>query len=103
MILNMYARCVLFVVLLYSALAFGQKPEYDFYVEFRNVFTPKVRSENPSVTKDQIVEAYETKLSKEGVPESEIVRRISLLRTKRHVLERATGGTVSCLVGKKLW
>jgi hypothetical protein len=44
-----------------------QNPEYDFYPEFRNSFTPKLREE--------------------GVRETEITRRVTLLLTKRNALE----------------
>ena len=44
---------VLVATLLYSLCAFGQKPEYDFYPEYRNSFTPKLRAENPSAVTDE--------------------------------------------------
>jgi len=80
---------VLVVTLLYSALAFGQKPEYDFYPEFRNSFTPQLRAENPSLvlTNEEIVERYAAKLKSEGIAESEIARRTGLIRTQRPLLE----------------
>jgi protein-L-isoaspartate O-methyltransferase len=80
---------VLVTTVLYSALAFGQKPEYDFYIEFRNNFTPTLRAENPSLllTNEQIVERYAAKLKSEGVTETEIARRIRLIRTERSLLE----------------
>ncbi len=80
---------VLVATLMHSTLAFGQKPEYDFYLEFRNSFTPKVRAENPSLllTNEEIVEKYAAKLKGEGVTESEIARRTRLIRTERPLLE----------------
>jgi SAM-dependent methyltransferase len=80
---------VLFATLLCSELASSQKPEYDFYPEFRNSFVPKVRQENPSVsmTDDAIVDKYAAKLKDEGITESEMARRITLIRTQRNVLE----------------
>ena len=80
---------VLVTTLFYSLLAFGQKPEYDFYPEFRNVFTPKLRAENPSLslTNEQIVERYAAKLKSEGVTETEIARRTRLILTERNLLE----------------
>jgi Methyltransferase domain len=74
---------------LYSVLAFGQKPEYDFYPEFRNSFTPKLRAENPSLslTNEGIVERYAAELKSEGVTESEITRRTRLILTERNLLE----------------
>jgi len=80
---------VLVTTLLYLALAFGQKPEYDFYTEFRNSFTPKLRAENPSLllTNEEIVEKYAAKLKSEGVTENEIARRTGLIRTGHSLLE----------------
>lgn len=88
------ARCgpvlaVLFTMLSYATFVAAQKPEYDFYPEFRNSFTPKLRAENPSLslTQEQIVERYAAKLREEGVGETEITRRATLLLTKRDALE----------------
>jgi SAM-dependent methyltransferase len=80
---------VLVTMLLYSLCAFGQKPEYDFYPDFRNSFTPKLRAENPSqsLTNEQIVERYEGKLKSEGVTETEITRRTRLILKERNLLE----------------
>jgi SAM-dependent methyltransferase len=80
---------VLVITLLYSVLASGQKPEYDFYPEFRNSFTPKLRAENPSqsLTNEQIAERYAAELKSEGVTETEIARRTRLLLTSRTLLE----------------
>ncbi len=52
----------------FCSQAFGQKPEFDFFPDFRNVFTVKVRTHNPSIT-------------------NEIARRIALIRTQRRELE----------------
>jgi SAM-dependent methyltransferase len=80
---------VLVTALFYSVLAFGQKPEYAFYPEFRNTFTPKVRSENPSLslTNEEIADRYAAKLRTEGVTETEITRRTKLILTERNLLE----------------
>jgi protein-L-isoaspartate O-methyltransferase len=80
---------VLVTTLLCAVLGFGQKPEYDFYPEFRNSFTPKLRAENPSVllTNEEIVERYAAKLKSEGVAENEVARRTKLIRTDRNLLE----------------
>ncbi len=80
---------ILVTMLLYSVLASGQKPEYDFYPEFRNSFTPKLRAENPSrsLTNEQIVERYAAELKSEAVPETEIARRARLILTSRNFLE----------------
>jgi SAM-dependent methyltransferase len=83
----MHPYSLLVTALLCSTLLFGQKPEYDFFPEFRNTFTPKQYAENPSVTKEEIIEKYATTLKSEGVADEEITRRTSLIQTKRPVLE----------------
>jgi protein-L-isoaspartate O-methyltransferase len=84
---RMYPHRLLIATLLYSVFAFGQKPEYDFYTEFRNSFTPKLRAENPSVTNEEIVKKYAARLKSEGVTETEIAHRTRLIRTERSLLE----------------
>ena len=75
-------------IFLSSALAFGQKPEYEFYYTFRADFAPTLQEANHwSLTNDQIFEKYAAKLKADGVAESEITRRIRLLRTERNALE----------------
>ncbi len=83
------ALAVLLAAIFGLALAFAQKPEYDFYREFRNTFTPKLRAENPSLslTDEEIVSKYAAKLKGEGVAETEIARRARLILTERNVLE----------------
>jgi SAM-dependent methyltransferase len=76
-------------MLMCSALAFGQNAECDFYREFRNGFVPKLRAENPSVTKEETLKRYAAKLKSEGVADSEIARRTRLLQTERNELESA--------------
>src|SRR5215471_14526686 len=83
----MNPRRLLVATFLYSILAFAQKPEYDFYREFRNSFVPKLRAETPSVTNEEILKRYAAKLTSEGVAESEIARRTKLIRTERNLLE----------------
>jgi len=80
---------VLLTILLCSVLARGQKPEYDFYPEFRNSFTPKLRAENPSLslTNEEIVDRYVAKLKSEGVSEPETKRRTRLILEERNFLE----------------
>ena len=71
-----------------ALLAFGQKPEHEFYFEFRTVFMPKVQEENRwSLTNEQVYEKYATKLKSDQMAESEIARRLGLLRTEHAVLE----------------
>jgi SAM-dependent methyltransferase len=80
---------VLLTMFLCSVLACGQKPEYDFYPEFRNSFTPTLRAENPSLslTNEEIVDRYAAKLKSQGVSETEIKRRASLILTEGNLLE----------------
>jgi SAM-dependent methyltransferase len=87
--LSAYPCRLLVATLLFSTLAFGQKAEYDFYPEFRNSFTPKLRAENPSLslTDEEIVERYAANLKTEGVTGTEIARRTRLIRTERSLLE----------------
>src|SRR5215469_6679263 len=74
-------------IFLYSALAFGQKPEYEFYHTFRADFAPTLQEANHwSLTNEQIFEKYAAKLKADGIAESEITRRIRLLRTERDAL-----------------
>jgi protein-L-isoaspartate O-methyltransferase len=77
------------LVLLFSAAALAQKPEYDFYPAFRNNFTPKMRAENllRQLSNDEIVTMYAAKLKSEGFADQEITRRTTLLRTQRPALE----------------
>lgn len=72
----------------YSIPAFGQKPEYEFYFEFRTVFGEKVQEENHwSLTNEQVFEKYAAKLKNDGIADSEIARRLKLLRTEHSALE----------------
>ena len=85
--ISMMLRALLIYVLCAGTLAFGQNPDYNFYREFRNVFTPDAWANNPSTTNDQIVEDYAAKLRAEGVRQAEVARRVSLIRTSRPRLE----------------
>jgi SAM-dependent methyltransferase len=81
-------RHIFFIgILLCSTLAFGQKPEYDFYPEFRNTFIPKLRSEKATVTNEEILVRYAAKLRSERTAETEIARQLTLIRTHRELLE----------------
>jgi hypothetical protein len=67
----------LLMMFFHALLAFGQKPEYEFYFEFRTVFMPKVQEENHwSLTNEQVYEKYATKLKSDQMAESEIARRL---------------------------
>ena len=81
--------CLAVAVLLLSApLVFGQKPEYEFYFDFRANFSEKLQEANHwSLTNEQVFQAYAEKLRKDGLPESEIARRLKLLRTQHSNLE----------------
>ena len=46
-----------------------------------------MRAENPSVANDEILKRYAVKLKSEGLANSEITRRTSLIRTERDLLE----------------
>ena len=68
--------------------ALAQKPEYDFYPEFRNVISLQIQSANNwSLTAEQVLERYADRLRSQGVTESEIARRIKLIRTEREALD----------------
>jgi protein-L-isoaspartate O-methyltransferase len=84
---RMHSYSLVAAMLLCSVFAFGQKPEYDFYRDFRNGFAPKLHAENASVTDEEILERYAAKLKSEGVADSEIARRTRLIRTERDLLE----------------
>jgi hypothetical protein len=77
-----------FVMLLWSALAICQKPEYEFYFEFRKDLSQKLQEANSfSLTKERVLEKYAAKLKTEGIGESEIERRLGLRQTERAALE----------------
>jgi SAM-dependent methyltransferase len=73
--------------ILTCAFSLGQKPEYDFYREFRNVFVPQLRSQERLISEDSIAERYAAKLRSEGIAETEISRRQRLIRSDRTLLE----------------
>ena len=68
--------------------AFAQKPEYEFYYEFRTRFFPKVQDENKwALTNAEVLERYAEKLRREGGSDAEIARRLTLIRTQRAALD----------------
>jgi Tellurite resistance protein TehB len=75
------------IVLLACEAGWSQKPEYDFYREFRNTLVPQFRSQDPSISPDGLATRYAAKLRNEGVAESEISRRLRLVRSDRTALE----------------
>lgn len=82
----MQGRLLVATTLLCSALAFGQKAEYDFYGDFRD-FMSALWVKNQSISSGQVLEAYAAKLKSEGVSYDEIARRQRLLTTERAQLE----------------
>jgi SAM-dependent methyltransferase len=82
-----HLREIAVVTLLFPAIVFAQKPEYDFYRDFRNSFVPKVRAEKPAVTDAEILQRYAAYLKSERGEDSEIARRIRLIREDRSLLE----------------
>jgi protein-L-isoaspartate O-methyltransferase len=84
----MHLHRLIVAILLFLPVAFGQKPEYEFYFEFRTVFGERVQEENHwSLTSEQVFEKYAAKLKIDGIAESEITRRLRLLRTEHATLE----------------
>jgi SAM-dependent methyltransferase len=78
----------LLVMLSCPSIATSQKSEYEFYFEFRTVFQEKVQEENHrSLTREQVFEKYAAKLRSDGIAESEVARRLGLLRTEHAALE----------------
>jgi SAM-dependent methyltransferase len=66
----------------------GQKPEYEFYYEFRKDFSQKLQEANHfALTGAQVLERYAAKLKSDGISEEEITRRIRLIRTDRSALD----------------
>jgi protein-L-isoaspartate O-methyltransferase len=79
---------LLFSILSCSEHAFAQKSEYEFYYDFRTVFSEQVQEANHwSLTNEQVFEKYADKLRSGAVPEPEIARRLKLLRTEHAALE----------------
>jgi SAM-dependent methyltransferase len=69
-------------------LAFGQKPQYEFYYEFRKNFSQKLQEANHfALTGQQVLERYAAKLKGDGVSDAEIARRVRLIRTERAALD----------------
>lgn len=72
---------------LVCTVALAQKPEYDFFREFRNSFVPQLRSQEPSISENAIAGRYAMKLRTAGIAETEISRRLSLIQSDRTLLE----------------
>jgi hypothetical protein len=82
----MQRRFVASAILFCSTLLLGQKPEYEFYSEYRT-FMSGLWTKNPSITPTEIHAAYSAKLKADGVPDNEITRRLKLLATESAQLE----------------
>ncbi len=73
---------------LFPMPACGQKPEYEFYFDFRTAFSPTIQEANHwSLTPDDVLAKYAAKLRNDGVADAEIARRIRLIRTDRAALD----------------
>jgi hypothetical protein len=71
------ALLALLGLILCRDLAFGQKPEYEFYYEFRKDFSQRLQEANHfALTGEQVLERYAAKLKSDGVSAAEIARRI---------------------------
>jgi hypothetical protein len=83
----MRIRLCLFVALLVSQTCWGQKPEYDFYPEFRNVVAPKFYLANPALSFKDVVARYVADLKAQGIDSREIARRERLILESKPTLE----------------
>jgi len=85
---SLIVMTALLVMLLCPIIATSQKSEYEFYFDFRPVFQEKVQEENHRLlTREQVFDKYAAKLRSDGIDESEIARRLRLLRTEHAALE----------------
>src|SRR5215831_16498238 len=82
-------RTCLFLVLisLVCQSSWGQKPEYDFYLEFRNVVAPKFYLAHPASSLKDVVAGYVATLKAQGVDSREIARRQQLILENKPALE----------------
>jgi Methyltransferase domain len=83
----MRVRLLLFVSFLVCQTSWGQKPEYDFYPEFRNVIAPKYYLANPASSLKDIVARYAADLREQGIDSREIARRERLILENKPALE----------------
>ena len=67
-------------------MVFGQKPEYEFYSDYRT-FMSSLWMADTSITPEEILARYTSKLKREEVADEEIARRVRLLKTDRAKLE----------------
>jgi len=78
---------VLLVVLFVCQSCWAQKPEYDFYPEFRNVFAPKCYLSNPGSSLKDVVAGYTAELKAKAIDPKEIGRREHLILENKPALE----------------
>lgn len=83
----MCARRLALLVLLVCQSASAQKPEYDFYPEFRNIIAPKLYQAHPAWPFRDVVAAYAADLKAQGVSSTEIGRREQLILESKPALE----------------
>jgi SAM-dependent methyltransferase len=78
---------VLCLVLFACQSSWGQKPEYDFYPEFRNKFAPTFYVANPGSSLKDVVAGYAADSKAKGIAPQEIARREKLILENRPSLE----------------
>src|SRR5262245_3619352 len=83
----MHLRRFLLLGLLMCQPCWGQKPEYNFYREFRNVVAPKLFEANPTSSLKDVVAAYAADLKAHGIDQREIDRRVQLILESKLSLE----------------
>ena len=78
---------VLFLLLFVCQLSWAQKPEYEFYPEFRNTFAPTFYLKNPGSSPKDVVAGYAAELKAKGIDPREITRREQLILEYKPALE----------------
>jgi len=88
-IVNMQIRGLVFCFLLLFVCqsCWAQKPEYDFYPEFRNTFAPTFYLARPASSLKDVVAAYAAELKAKGIDPNEIARREQLILENKPALE----------------
>ena len=84
---TMRTRLFFLLVLSVCLSSWGQKPEYDFYLEFRNVIAPKFYLAHPASTLKDAVAGYVADLKAQGIDSREIARRQQLISGSKPALE----------------
>jgi Methyltransferase domain len=83
----MWTRRFLLFAFLVCQSSWAQKPEYDFYPEFRNIVAPKFYLAHPAWTLKDVVGAYTADLKAKGISASEMERRERLILGNKPALE----------------